>query len=146
MGHELGHYVLHHVYVQILFLSLVVLAGFALLRWGFDRAVARWGTRWGVRGVGDPAGLPLLWLIFTIYGFVTAPLLSAFIRAHEAAADLFALNAVREPDAQAMIFLKLADYRKLDPTPLEEILFFDHPSGRARIAMAMRWKAETASY
>jgi STE24 endopeptidase len=145
MGHELGHYVLHHVYVQILFLSLLVLAGFATLRWGFERATARWGTRWGVRGVGDPAGLPLLWLIFTVYGFATAPLLSGFIRAHEAGADLFALNAVREPDAQAMIFLKLADYRKLDPTPLEEVLFFHHPSGRARIEMAMRWKAEMAS-
>jgi Zn-dependent protease with chaperone function len=145
MGHELGHYVLHHVYVQILFLSLLVLAGFATLRWGFERATARWGTGWGVRGVGDPAGLPLLWLIFTVYGFVTAPLLSTFIRAHETGADLFALNAVREPDAQAMIFLKLADYRKLDPTPLEEVLFFDHPSGRARIEMAMRWKAEMAS-
>jgi STE24 endopeptidase len=44
-----------------------------------------------------------------------------------------------------MIFLKLADYRKLDPTPLEEVLFFDHPSGRARIEMAMRWKAEMAA-
>ena len=33
-------------------------------------------------------------------------------------------------------------YRKLDPAPLEELLFFDHPSGRTRIYAAMRWKAE----
>ena len=26
-------------------------------------------------------------------------------------------------------------------TPLEEFIFFDHPSGRARIQMAMDWKA-----
>ncbi len=144
MGHEIGHYVLHHVYGSMLFLGVVVLAGFGLLRWAFRWATARWGERWGIRGIGDPAGLPLLWLIFSIYGFVTAPLVSGFTRPHESAADLFALNAARQPDAQALVFLKLADYRKLDPGPVEEFLFFDHPSGRARIHMAMRWKAEGA--
>ena len=74
MGHELGHYVLHHVYAHMLFLALLVLAGFGLLRWAFGWATVRWGERWGIRGIGDPAGLPLLWLIFSIYGFVTAPL------------------------------------------------------------------------
>jgi STE24 endopeptidase len=39
------------------------------------------------------------------------------------------------------VALKLGAYRKLDPTPLEEFIFFDHPSGRARIRMAMDWKA-----
>ncbi|HSH76261.1 MAG TPA: hypothetical protein VLA09_11300 [Longimicrobiales bacterium] len=38
--------------------------------------------------------------------------------------------------------LKLVEYRKLDPSPLEETLFYDHPSGRTRIQTAMRWKAE----
>src|SRR5438132_373541 len=37
--------------------------------------------------------------------------------------------------------LKHGAYRKLDPTPLEEFIFYDHPSGRARIQMAMDWKA-----
>ena len=144
MGHELGHYVLHHVYAHMLFLALLVLGGFGLLRWGFDWATARWGARWGIRGIDDLAGLPLLWLIFSIYGFITAPLVNTFTRTHESAADLFALNAARQPDAQSLVMLKLADYRKLDPGPLEEIVFFDHPSGRSRVEMAMRWKAEAA--
>ncbi|HET8624086.1 MAG TPA: M48 family metallopeptidase [Gemmatimonadales bacterium] len=144
MGHELGHYVLHHVYVHILFLALLVLAGFAFVRWGFERAATRWGPRWGIRGIGDPAGMPLLWLLFSVYGFVTNPLVATFTRAQEAAADLFALNAARQPDAEALVMLKLADYRKLDPGPLEELIFFDHPSGRSRIRMAMQWKAEAA--
>jgi STE24 endopeptidase len=142
MGHEIGHYVLHHVYDFIVFLTLVVLGGFALLRWGFDWTIRRWGTRWGIRDAGDPAGMPLLWLILLVYGFVTAPLTSWFNRSHESAADLFALNAARQPDAQAIVLLKLADYRKLEPGPVEEALFFDHPSGRSRVRMAMQWKAE----
>ena len=51
------------------------------------------------------------------------------------------LNAARQPDGFAQIALKLAEYRKLDPGPVEELLLFDHPSGRSRIRMAMRWKA-----
>jgi STE24 endopeptidase len=38
--------------------------------------------------------------------------------------------------------LKLSEYRKLEPGPVEEFVFFDHPSGRTRIFTAMRWKAE----
>lgn len=60
----------------------------------------------------------------------------------KAEADLFGLNASRQPDGFATVALKLGEYCKLDPSPLEEFLFFDHPSGRSRILMAMRWKAE----
>ena len=60
----------------------------------------------------------------------------------EIQADIFGLNAVRQPDAFATVTLKLCDYRKLDPPPLGGIVFYDHPSGRTRIWEAMRWKAE----
>ena len=60
----------------------------------------------------------------------------------EVEADLFGLNAAHEPDAEAHVDLMLGEYRKLDPSPLEEALLYDHPSGRSRILMAMRWKAE----
>ena len=44
--------------------------------------------------------------------------------------------------AASRVAVRVADYRKLEPGPLEEIIFYDHPSGRHRIEMAMRWKAE----
>jgi Zn-dependent protease with chaperone function len=142
MGHEMGHYVLNHTYEMIPFAALVLLAGFAFVYWGFDRARLRWGERWGVRGVADPAGLPLLVALFLLYGFVLTPLVNTFIRTNEAEADIFGLNAAREPDGAAEAALLLGQYRKLAPGPLEEWIFFDHPSGRTRILRAMRWKAE----
>jgi STE24 endopeptidase len=142
MGHEMGHYVLHHVYQFVVFFTLVIAAGFAFLRWGFGWAAARWGERWGIRGIDDPAGLPLAVIILSVYFFVLTPLINNDIRANEGAADIFGLNAVREPDASALVDLKLVEYRKVDPTPLEEFLFYDHPSPRARIYQAMQWKAE----
>ena len=52
------------------------------------------------------------------------------------------VSTARQPDGFATTALKLSTYRKLNPGPLEEILFFDHPSGHSRILMAMQWKAE----
>jgi len=43
---------------------------------------------------------------------------------------LTGLDAAREPDGFASIAMKLSEYRKIEPTPLEEAVFFDHPSGR----------------
>ena len=38
--------------------------------------------------------------------------------------------------------MKLSEYRKIEPSALEEAIFFDHPSGRTRVRMAMEWKAK----
>ena len=141
MAHEMGHYVLNHGAKLLTYLGILILIGFALTRILFDAAVKRWGGRWGVRGISDPAGLPLLALISSILLFVATPVLNTVVRITEREADAFGINTSREPDGMAKVALKLGVYRKLNPTPLEEFIFFDHPSGRARIRMAMDWKA-----
>jgi STE24 endopeptidase len=142
MGHEMGHYVLNHVYESIVFFGVVIVLGFAFVRWGFERMVARRGERWGVRGISDLAGLPLLMAVFSVYFFLLTPVLNTYIRVNEVEADIFGLNAAREPEGFAEVSLMLGEYRKLSPGPIEEWIFFDHPSGRNRILMAMEWKAE----
>jgi len=141
MAHEMGHYVLNHGAKLLTYLGILTLIGFALTRIFFDAAVKRWGEKWGVRGVADPAGLPMLVLIFATLLFFATPILNTLVRITEREADAFGINTSREPDGMAKVALKLGVYRKLDPTPLEEFIFFDHPSGRARIRMAMDWKA-----
>ena len=141
MAHEMGHYILNHNVKLIIYFGLFFLVAFAVLRALFDVAVRRWGANWGVRGIADPAGLPLLSLIFGIVFFVLTPVRNTAIRVTEREADAFSINTAREPDGMAKVALKLGAYRKLDPSPVEEFIFFDHPSGRARIRMAMDWKA-----
>ena len=141
MAHEMGHYVLNHGAKLLTYLGIFMLIGFALTRLLFDAAVRRWGDKWGVRGIADPAGLPLLALIFGTLLFLATPLLNTVVRVTEREADAFGINTAREPDGMAEVALKLGVYRKLNPTPLEEFIFYDHPSGRARIRMAMDWKA-----
>jgi Zn-dependent protease with chaperone function len=141
MAHEMGHYVLNHGAKLLTYLGIFVLIGFALARILFDAAVRRWRDKWGVHGIADPAGLPLLALILSTLLFLATPFVNTIIRVTEREADAFGINTSREPDGMAKVVLKLGAYRKLDPSPLEEFMFFDHPSGRARIRMAMDWKA-----
>jgi len=142
MGHEMGHYVMHHAYKDLLFFGVVIVLGFAFLRRGSEWALGRWGDKWRAHAVGDLAALPLLAFLILTYFFVLTPINNTYSRVQEYEADIFGLNAARQPDAEAEVDLKLGDYRKLDPGPVEEFLFYDHPGGRTRIFAAMRWKAE----
>ena len=142
LGHEMGHYVLHHLYKGIVFFGVLIVIGFAFLRSSFDAVCRRHGRRWRVRGVSDPAGMPVFTILIACYVFVLTPVTNSITRTQEAEADMYGLNASQQPEGFAEVTLKLGDYRKLDPGRLEEALFYDHPSGRNRIYAAMRWKAE----
>jgi STE24 endopeptidase len=142
MGHEMGHYVLNHVYSGIFFFSVLIVVLFALLYWSLSWALGRWGQNWQIRDVGDTAVLPLLVLVVSIFLFVMTPVQNTFTRTAEHEADMYGLNASRQPDGFAQAAIHLGEYRKMSPGPFEEWLFFDHPSGRNRIHDAMQWKAE----
>ena len=64
------------------------------------------------------------------------------VRIAEAQADAFGLDAAKEPHGFASVAMRLSAYRKLEPGALEEVVFYDHPSGRARVERSMRWLAE----
>jgi STE24 endopeptidase len=142
MGHEMGHYVLHHVYKDTLFFSIVIVLFFAYLYRGLNWALERWGEKWQIRGVGDTAVLPLAVLLLLVVGFILTPILNTWTRTQEYEADMYGLNTSRQPDGFAQAAIHLGEYRKMNPGPAEEWIFFDHPSGRNRIYAAMRWKAE----
>lgn len=141
MGHEMGHYVLHHVWWLLLGFSLAALATFVALWWLAPRIIAR-RPGWGVRGVGDPASAPLLLALVAVSGLILTPYVSTLSREVENQADAFGLDAVRQPDAFARVAVRLSEYRKLEPSRVEELVFFDHPSGETRIRRAMQWKRD----
>ena len=70
------------------------------------------------------------------------PVVNTIIRTAEQEADIFGLNASRQPDGFAMAAVQLSEYRKLEPGPVERFVFYDHPSGYDRVHAAMQWKAE----
>ena len=142
MGHEMGHYVLNHAYKGLVMFGVLIVIAFGFVNWGINFALARWGRAWDIRGIGDVAVLPLAVFFFSLFLFLATPVSNTITRTMEYEADMYGLNAARQPDAEANVDMLLGEYRKLDPGPLEEFIFYDHPSGRTRITAAMRWKAE----
>lgn len=142
MGHELGHYVLGHAWSGLIAFSALTALGLFLIARIAPALIVRYGSAWGVRDLGDPASLPVLGLLFAVLGLLATPITNTIIRVNESQADAFGLNAAREPDGFAAVAMRLSEYRKIEPGPVEEMLFFDHPSGATRVRMAMQWKKD----
>lgn len=141
MAHEIGHYVLNHIWEMIIYFVLIIAVGFAFVNASFTLVLQAIGRRWGVRDIGDIAGMPLLFALLGVYFTLATPVLNSIIRSNETEADIFGLALAREPDGFAAVAMKLGAYRKIDPGKWERIIFHDHPSARDRVEMAMRFKA-----
>jgi STE24 endopeptidase len=139
MGHEMGHYALNHSQKMLVSFGILMVIGFTFVRWAFERVNRR---SWGIRGVSDIAGLPLVFALFSAYLFLITPITNSIIRINEVEADIYGLNASRQPDGFSEAILGLSEYRKMQPGYWEEVIFFDHPSGYNRIHMSMQWKME----
>jgi len=142
MGHEMGHYKLYHIQKLLLYLTLMALVAFGTMYWLAPKILAKKREKWGVAEVSDPASAPLLHMMLAVLLIPGGIIFNSIIRIHESEADAFGLMSAREPDGFAMTAMQLSEYRKIEPSALEEILFFDHPSGRTRVSMAMAWKAK----
>jgi STE24 endopeptidase len=142
MGHEMGHYVLNHGMRLTVYFTLLFTLGFYVTHRAMTWALARWGRRFGIEDRADPAGLPLVHAILSTYLLMATPVQNSIVRQAEAEADQFGLDAAREPHGFAMAAMRLSTYRKIHPGPLEEIVFYDHPSGYDRVHRAMTWAKE----
>lgn len=142
MAHEIGHYVLRHVFKETVLQGLVIGVGFLFIAGSMRRLLARYGKRWRVTGAGDVAALPVFWLLFALWGFIALPADNTIQREDEAEADLYGLNASRQPLGLAEFMLRDADVRPLEQGAFVEWALYSHPTPAHRIASAMRWRAE----
>jgi STE24 endopeptidase len=140
MGHELGHFVMNHIWKFLCELVLLLFVGFAFAKWAMDALLRRFGAAWRLQGATDVASFPLLMAVLSVFFLLATPIQNTLVRTQEIEADRFGLNLAREPLGEAEAFLKLVEYRKPDPTAVEEFVFYDHPSARFRIHDAMRWR------
>lgn len=139
MAHEMGHYVLNHVWKGLAFSVVISLISFFLGQQFYDRGLARWGARWQAREPGDPATVPWLLIIAAVIGFFLAPVTSAFSRHVEHEADVFGLELTHMNEPMATAFRKLAEDSKHNPEPnrFVELWHYSHPSTNERIRFAL---------
>ena len=137
-GHEIGHYVLKHTWWGILLYSLAAVALF----WIADRTFPWFARRFRSSAtLSDPRGLPVLVFMVSLLGLLTLPLFNTFGRTLESQADAYSLRTENRPDALSTALVKTAEYRYPRPNPVEEFVFYDHPSVERRVRAAMEWKA-----
>jgi len=142
MAHEMGHYVLNHVWKGLAF-SVVV--SFIVLYTGqrvTERGVARWGAKWDVREPGDPAAVPWLLIVAAAIGFFLTPVTSAFSRHVDHEADVFGLQLTHFNEPMASALKKLAEDSKYNPEPNRfiELWHYSHPSTNERIRYALKYE------
>jgi STE24 endopeptidase len=140
VGHEMGHYVRKHVLIGAVETGLVSLVIFFLIDRLFPIAARLTGAK-GVIGLADPAGLPVISILFTVVSLLATPINNSFSRWVEADADHFSVVHFNEPDGLAKALVKTIEYRAATPSALEEFIFYDHPSVGARVRAMMDWKA-----
>jgi STE24 endopeptidase len=138
LAHELAHHVHRDIWRGIALEIVLVLAGF----FAADRVIRWAGPAFGVRGLADPAGLPLLVAAAGAAWLLLMPALLAVSRRHERRADRFALDLTRNPAAftTAMKRLGAQNLAEDQPSRLVQWLFYSHPPLPERIAAANRWR------
>ncbi len=135
MGHEMGHYVLGHVWKSILFFSAVIMATLFAIHKTAGWLIARYQGRFGFSELSDVASLPLILLLFGAYLFVVTPGVLAFTRSQEHESDRFGLEILQNNRAAATAFVKLQTENLGIPRPhwLVRLWQASHPTLGERI-------------
>lgn len=138
-GHEIGHYVLKHSWWGILFFSIAA----TLMFWIADKTFPSFARFFrSPAHLADPAGIPVLMFMVSLFTLLSLPLFNSFSRTLETQADIYSLRTENRPDALSSSLVKTAEYRYPRPNRIEEIIFYDHPSVEARVRRAMEWKSQ----
>ena len=137
-GHEIGHYVLGHVWRSVIVLSLLAIVLFFLA----DRLFPRFARAFGsTAAIGEPRGVPVLMFMVGVGALIAMPVTNTLSRIGESEADAYSLRTENKPDALATALVKTAEYRYPRPNPVQEAIFYTHPSVERRVRRAMEWKA-----
>ena len=138
-GHEVGHYVLGHSLRLVALMSALALLLFYLADKFYHHFARRMGSS---AQLADPVGISVMLVLWSVFALLTTPLVNMAVRAGESEADAYSLRTVNLPDALASALVKTAEYRDPRPHPLQEFLFYTHPSVESRVRAAMEWKAK----
>ena len=146
VGHELGHYVLNHVWKGIAIGDVALFFGLWFVSQLQRSSLRRWSSAWKIRGPDDLAALAPLWLLFLLVNFASTPLVNAVSRYIEHQADVFGLEVIHGivPDehqvaAHAEQILGEANLEEPDQSWFTVFWFYDHPPIAQRLDFALHY-------
>ena len=142
MGHEMGHYVLGHVWKTILFLSVLIIVTLYAIHRTAGWLINKFHRHFGFTELSDVASLPLIILLFSAYFLIISPVALAFSRHNEHEADRFGLEITRNNRAAATAFVKLQQENLGVPRPhiLVKLWQASHPPLGERIDFSNEYR------
>ena len=117
MGHEMGHYVLGHIWKLILSMSALIIGALYAVHRTSGWMIARYRDRFGFSELSDVASLPLIIVLFSVASLVVTPVALAIQRHFEHEADRFGLEITQDNYAAATAFVKLQQENLGMPRP-----------------------------
>lgn len=135
MAHEIGHYVMNHLYWNLISSIVLSFLGLWLGNIIYRKWIEKYGKTWGVKGVGDLAALPALLLIFSLLSFAVSPVENAVSRKAERDADQYAIQMTKNPEAAVGAFQQLAtvSLSEVNPPKIVKWFLYGHPTMLERI-------------
>ncbi|MFD1356460.1 M48 family metallopeptidase [Fictibacillus halophilus] len=135
MAHEIGHYVMNHLYWNLISSIVLSFLGLWLGNIIYRKWIEKYGKSWGVKGVGDLAALPALLLIFSLLSFAVSPVENAVSRKAERDADQYAIQMTKNPEAAVGAFQQLAtvSLSEVNPPKIVKWFLYGHPTMLERI-------------
>jgi len=135
MGHEMGHYVLDHIWKLIGVLAVTICLLFYAVHRLASTLIDRFSGRFGFTSLADVASLPLILMLFTAVSLVTDPVALATQRHFEHEADRFALEITHDNHAGATAFVIMQQENLAVPRPGRLYTWFrmSHPPVGERI-------------
>lgn len=117
MGHEMGHYVLHHIWWDMVYTSALAFLLFYLLYRSSHFLLNRYKDRFGFKELYEIASLPLLLFLMSLFVLLTTPLSNYVCRYMEHEADRFGLEITQNNQAAAEAFIVLQQQNLANPRP-----------------------------
>lgn len=152
VSHEIGHYVLSHVYKSMFFVILSIFIFLLLIHKILPLLIQDYGGLFHIYSLKDYAIVPLIILILSLSMFFVSPITSFYSRYCEHEADTFALELTEDNISGEDAFKKLSsgNLSVYEPNKLYLLWFYDHPSLRDRIIFTREYKpyhnGETGRY
>ncbi|HEV3040827.1 MAG TPA: M48 family metallopeptidase [Candidatus Angelobacter sp.] len=156
-GHEMGHYVLHHVIYGMIAAAAGLLVGLYLVYRISGWILKLFRQRSGIRELSDWAAVPMIFLVFGVLSFFAEPVGNTFSRHIEHQADIYGLEITHginpsSEEVAAHTFQALGELSLDYPYPSKGVVlwYYDHPAIADRLRFARDYdpwgKGQTPKY
>ena len=142
MGHEMGHYVMNHIWWGLMVAILFIMFSLWLMNKTIHRIINRFKDKFKFDSLGDVASLPLIMIFISVLSFVFQPITNGYSRYIEHESDIYGMDITDvDGETAAIAFDKLSVFNLSDPdpNPIIEFWFYGHPALKKRMAFVREY-------